>query len=76
MNNGVRVGMMNFTKLKARNKVFCATFLQKSSERGEASYIETKFSSALIVYVIGKVTRMCSGLVSIRSANSGMPASA
>ncbi len=33
MNNGVRVGMMNFTKLKARNKVFCATFLQKSSEK-------------------------------------------
>ena len=56
MNNGVRVGMMNFTKLNARNKVFCATFFEKSSERGEASYIETKFSSALIVYVMGKMT--------------------
>ena len=46
MNNGVRVGMMNFTKLKARNKVFAKVrlaesfcLLFKKVQQGRSPYI-------------------------------------
>lgn len=39
MNKGVRVGMMNFTKLKARNKVFCKVAKVRLAESFRQSFV-------------------------------------